>query len=217
METDIIVLFFLLFCNFCIYRGPYVKRTYKGRLSYARMDSAHMMVRPQHWVVIYKPYGTGVPHYRLNDIAQTVCLCSWSKRLFLRVASMQAMLEEEQWSLKGCIIDHRSLALKLQSEEVMRRLVPKPLRLYIDRMAVGSKRARSQKQPASPRRSSRLRQRKNASSPQWRKQSHVQDLYKQHQMKLYITILRRKFLCCSNKLNASWSPCDFLISLSSTG
>jgi hypothetical protein len=45
------------------------------------------------------------------------------------------------------------------STEVEEMLVPKPLRLYIDRMAAGSKRARSQKQNAPPRRSS---QRKNA-------------------------------------------------------
>jgi hypothetical protein len=55
---------------------------------------------------------------------------------------MQAMIEEERCSLslKGCIVDHRSLlekglkflhlAPKLQSEEEMRRLAPRPLRLY---------------------------------------------------------------------------------------
>jgi hypothetical protein len=63
--------------------------------------------------------------------------------------SMQAIIEE-RWSLKGCIIDHRSLVPKLQSEEEMRRLVPKLLRFYIDRMAAGSKRAPSQKQTAAP-------------------------------------------------------------------
>jgi hypothetical protein len=54
---------------------------------------------------------------------------------------VQAMIEEERWSLlKGCIVDHRSLlengleflllAPKLQSEEEMGRLAPKLLRLY---------------------------------------------------------------------------------------
>ena len=54
---------------------------------------------------------------------------------------MQGMIEDERWSpLKGCIVDYRSLlengleffhlAPKLQSEEEMRWLAPKLLRLY---------------------------------------------------------------------------------------
>ena len=53
---------------------------------------------------------------------------------------MQEMIKDERWSLKGCIVDYRSLlengpeflhlAPKLQSEAEMHRLAPKLLRLY---------------------------------------------------------------------------------------